>query len=326
MKKWLSIFLFTFLAVGLLLGVNEYLLKKARHINTIVSDSDLWAIERERLDELNERDIVLIGASRMQVDIDLQVMQRMFPEKKIIQLALSGRGSSLPVLEDILMHSKFKGTIIIDESQASLADSVSQQDEVVQYFHRGYSLDKKLNKLISMKLQEQFLFLNPNSNSERLWGNLLGKKQLPPPMFTMTYSTREQTSFFDLTDTRWIYKLRINGVKKRVRKVPQSSTVWLTKVSQWKPLVDKFAGRGGKVLFLHMPFSQERWELENNWMPKQKYWDKAMELFGVASIHFADYPQLQEFKVPDTSHLDAENKELFTKELSVIIRNLSAGI
>ncbi len=322
MQKWPLIFSATLISLIALLSVNEVLLTKANHLKTIVSDADLWAIEREKVKDLFDKDILLLGASRMQVDIDLEVMKDQFPESKIIQLALSGRGCSLPVFRDIVKNTSFDGVIIIDETQGSLVNTNSDQQLIVEHYYSKYSLDRKINKRLSMSLQKWFLFLNPNSNSERLWGNLIGKQQLPPPMFTMTYPSREQTSFFNITDTQWIYDFRINSVRDHVKKNPYDKAVWLSKINDWKPWIKQFKDRGGKLIFVHMPFSEERWLLENAWMPKQKYWDQAMNDLSVKSIHFADFKQLQEYEIPDTSHLSHDSKKPFTIEISNLIQNL----
>lgn len=322
MKKWAKIFITTLIGLMLILGLNEILLTKANHLRSIVSDADLWAIEREKVNDLSNKDILLLGASRMQVDLDLDVMHEYFPEKKIIQLALSGLGCSFPVFKDLVENTGFDGIVLIDETQMSLAKTNSDQQKVIDHYYHKYSWDRKANKLLSMNLQQSFLFLNPNSNSERLWGNLLGKQELPPPMFTITYPSREQTSYFDLTDTRWIYQMRIEGISAQVKIPPPGISKWVNQVQTWKPWLRRFEERGGRVIFVHLPNSEERWQMENTWMSKDQYWDHAMEDLTVESIHFADYDQLRDFELPDTSHLNAESKTGFTKAFSLILKRL----
>lgn len=302
-----------------MLLLNEILLTRAKHLKTIVSDTDLWAMEREKVSELTDQDIVLLGASRMQVDIDLGILKKRFPGRKILQLALSGRGSSFPVFQDLVSSTGFNGVIVVDESQGSLIEGESLQQGVVDYFHRDFSFNKKANKQISMWFQQRFLFVNPNSNSERLWGNLVAKRSLPVPMLTMTYPSREQTSYFNLTDIRWIQQLRMAGVDSAVSKRPLSPEKWLSRTQHWGPSILDFKARGGRVIFIYMPLSETRWKKEDQWMPKEDYWDKAMNQFQTSSIHFADQPTLQRFRVPDTSHLDADEKGVFTEHLADIL-------
>lgn len=321
MMKWFKIFA---LSAGLLSGLlvtNELLLIKAGHLKTIVSDNILWSMHRERLEDLTNKDIVLLGASRMQVNIDLKILQNHFPESRIIQLAFSGMGTSRAVFEDIVYNTDFDGLIIISETQNTLAMNPYRQKRVINYYNNTYSLDQKLNKEISMYVQENFLFPNPNSNSERLWGTLLGKRKLPDPFFTITFQTREQTSFFELVDFEWLHDMKMNGVKKKVRKqVPIPSDQWLNQAIAWKETVDLFEQKGGDVIFVHMPFSEERWQLEEAWMPKAKYWDIAMKNINTKSIHFAEHKNLRQFKIPDTSHIDSSDKSSFTQELVDLVK------
>lgn len=320
MNKWLKILGLGIVFLIVLLSVNEVILSKAGHLKSINNDADLWSIEREKIADLNEEAIVLIGASRMQVNIDLELLKKMFPNREILQLALSGRGCSFPVFKDLVTNTDFKGIIIISENQRSLNDLYSKQSEVVSYYN-SFTLDNKLNKKISMWFENRFLFLNTNSNSERLYGNLFGKMELPAPVFTKTYDSREQTSFFDITDTKSIYIIRINGVKKKVLKTPEKFSSWKKNLNLWKGLVDSFKRKGGKTIFVHMPFSKDRWELENKWKPKNIYWDEAMHYLGVSNIHFADYAKLQNYELPDTSHLNASSKKDFTYNMSIIFKD-----
>lgn len=318
---WIKVIVSVSVSLAVLLGINEYLLSKARHLKTIVSDEDLWCMERGKVKNLSDQDIILLGASRMQVNIDLSVMKKHFPGRQILQLSLSGRGSAWPVFKDLVENTNFSGTILMSENQATLPEGQSPQEGFVDYYYKSWSLDKKLNKKISMWFQQRFLFLNPNSNSERLWGNVLGKRKLPPPMFTMTYPSREQTSFFDITDTEWIYEIRMKGVRSSVNNIPPEPEDWLDQVTQKKELLDRFKAKGGRPVLISMPLSQERWEMQNSWMPKSLYWDRAMELLEVKAFHFADYATLNGHELPDTSHLNVNSKKEFTTAFSGILKN-----
>lgn len=318
MKKWLPVFCLTLGLLILGLAINEYLLLKAKHLKSIVNDEDLWALEREKIDDLTSKDIVLLGASRMQGNIDIPTLKEELGGK-VIQLAFAGKGSSLPMFKDIVQTTGFHGLIIVDEVQMTLSDTITQGNGIIKHYHDAFSFDRKLNKLISVYLQERLLFLNPNSNSALLWGTLLSSKRLPPPTFTLNLKSRQQDNYFNLTDINYLYKYRMDEVSKRVQNAPMDSSQWLNKIQSWKPWINRFRQKGGRIVFVHMPFPLERWSLENSWMPRNKYWDKAMSILKVPSLHFADYPQLQGFVIPDTSHLDEKSKRSFTHNLSNLI-------
>lgn len=319
MNKWFKIISLSLFLLIMLLSINELLLIKAGHLKSITSDDDLWSIEREKVSKLNKEDIILIGASRMQVDVDLECLKKSFPNREILQLALSGRGSSYPVYKDLITDSGFTGIIIISETPDRLVNLESKQKDAVANF-KTFSLDNKVNKKISMWFEKTFLFSNPNSNSERLWGNLLVEGNLPEPMFTVTYDTREQTSFFNIVESNWIYKNNMQSVNKRVGKTPLPFNDLKTSLNPWRNLISTFEKKGGKTIFIRMPISNERWELENKWMPKSEYWYKMMNYFNVDSIHFSDYSELSNFDLPDSSHLNAMSKREFTQNFVHILK------
>ena len=71
---------------------------------------------------------------------------------------------------------------------------------------------------------------------------------------------------------------------------------------------------------VRMPSTGGVWKIEDNFMPKTKYWDRIEPLTRIKTIHFLDYPQLSKYSCPDLSHLDEIDAPEFTRSLSVIIK------
>lgn len=315
-KIWITaIILFT----GLL-GVNEYLLHQSRHLKSLVNDEELWSIHRRKVESLDKEDIVLLGASRMQTNVNLKLFKEKFPGRTIIQLAVSGGHTSLPVFKDIIDNTDFKGTLIISETESSMAAGNSSQDDFVNFYHNQFSIDRQWNKQIENWILQNVLFLNPNSSSERLWGNILVDRELPEPVVTKTLPDRQLINYFELMDTTAIWNRRMNGIKNQ--KSFSAPGEWLEKtISLWKPKVEVFKKRGGELIFIRMPVDVERWTYESKLTPTEKYWDRMVQEMGIKAIHFTDYPKLCQFRLPDTSHLDSDDRDEFTESLVEIINN-----
>lgn len=322
--NWLKIWLLTpaLLLVGI--SINELLLRQARHEPSITSNADLFCNVYSQIKKLGANDLILLGASRMQTGIDLNVVQKQFPERKSILLAQSGKGTSYPVFEDIVKNSDFKGIVIIDETEQTLISQNYDQKGFVDHCHSNFSLNRQLNHRISAWLESQFVFLNPESSSLRLWGNLVTKAKLPEPFYTKTLSDREQLTDYDRADLKLLKQVhdgRLKGIKKRDKQSSLSYEEWLKQTEHWQALVVQFRARGGRVIFVRMPISQERWRLERQITPPEKYWNRFVNKLNVESIHFADYPDLSNFKLPDTSHLDMRDKPVFTRSLSTHLKD-----
>lgn len=316
--QWLKIWLLTPVLLLSGLSVNETILYAAKHKPSLVSDADLFCNAYSQVEELGQNDVLLLGASRMQTGFDLDVFHQQFPDRKVLLLAQSGRGTSYPVFKDIVENTNFSGIIIIDENEQTLISKVNDQQPFIDHCHASFSLNRKINRDINTWLQSHFIFLNPQSSSLRLWGNLIAKRQLPEPFYTTTVSDRQQLTDYARADARALYTLyqnRLNGIKQSVKQPFPNPEQWLKQTDHWHILVKQFQTRGGRVIFIRMPVSQERWEIERQVTPVDRYWQRFTTKLQVASLHFASYPELTSFELPDTSHLHVDDRPIFTRLL-----------
>ena len=323
--KWLKIWLLTPVLVLMGLSLNEIILRKGSHQPSIVSDADLFCNMYSQVKNLGKNDVILLGASRMQADFDLNVFQQSFPNSKAILLAQSGKGTSYPVFKDIVENTNFQGSIIIDETEQTLAEQKNyDQKDFIHHCDTNFSFNRQLNHRISAWLQNELVFLNPQSSSLRLWGNLLTKRKLPVPFYTKTLFSREQLIDYKLADQKSLKTLhdsRLNGIKSLTKQPFLSPDKWLQETNHWVNLVDKFQTKGGRIIFVRLPISEERWKLEREITPPDQYWKVFVNKLKVASIYFSDYLDLSSFDLPDTSHLDMRDKAVFTRFLLTHIQD-----
>jgi hypothetical protein len=86
--------------------------------------------------------------------------------------------------------------------------------------------------------------------------------------------------------------------------------------------IDRIRGRGGRVVFLRFPSSDGVRDIENKFAPRVAFWDRLIESSGTLGIHFEDYPELQDFRCPEWSHLTSEDASEFTRRLMPILENV----
>ena len=97
--NWLRIDLVALLLLVMFIGIVELRLG-VRGFRPMRTDSEWsWVAQRARASALGERALVLVGASRMLLDIDLQVLRRETGLEPV-QLAIDD-SSFVPVLEDL---------------------------------------------------------------------------------------------------------------------------------------------------------------------------------------------------------------------------------
>lgn len=101
----------TVLLVILLLVLADLVFPRDRlYDSSVTDDVALWINERSRLYGAGRRSVVLIGASRIQVGVDLDTFA-LKTGIRPVQLAINGN-SPLPVLENLAQDVDFSGTVI----------------------------------------------------------------------------------------------------------------------------------------------------------------------------------------------------------------------
>ena len=229
-----------------------------------------------------------------------------------------------------MKKSDFKGIVIIEETEDTLMSRKYKgqkytQKEFVDYCNRQFTLNQQVNHRISALLESQFVFVkNEGSPLRRLWVNLLSQRQLPEQFYFKTILSREQLIDYDRADILSLEEFRdrvMEEVKEKAQQSVMSPEEWLGKTEHWWSTVNQFRARGGRVIFVRMPVSQERWKFESQIAPTENYWNRFVDKLNVKSIHFADYPDLSNFNLPDTSHMDMGDKPVFTRLLLTHLEN-----
>jgi hypothetical protein len=85
--------------------------------------------------------------------------------------------------------------------------------------------------------------------------------------------------------------------------------------------VERIRFRGGRVVFIAMPWSGMVREIEARRYPRALFWDRFLQEFGAAGAHATYEPALQEFACPDGSHLDVRDRARFTLERVKVMRD-----
>lgn len=293
--------------------MHEWTARRAGAMPNLVDDESLWSIQRMKVDAMGPDDIVLLGASRMGTDLDKTTLAAGFPGRKIVNLAISGKQTSLPVFADMVRKSPFAGIVLIDETEYTLPRGDDQQSFVDSY-RRDFTFDRRINRTIETWLQERLVCVGFGQSSTKLLLSLLVRRRVPARAYALLDADRFIRSHFD-----WIRPDLLADIRRK-KMIPPSSTAGpeesrSTAIARWKPLVDAFRERGGRVVFIRLPVGAQRWQLENVDGRAASSWNDVMNGLDVPSIHCDLDEELGRVECPDASHLDAKDISAFTTAL-----------
>jgi hypothetical protein len=316
----------------------------ARGFKATVMDSPaLWSHERLRASEAGKKAIILVGASRAQLDTDLDVLARA-TGKLPVQLAIDG-SSYLPVLADLAEDARVTGTILVD-AQGGVPDP-SYQDGATMYvsFWRsrqraGGHVDFTSTESVLTDLRQATM--RSYADATGPFASLLTRVLRPSatPQYLATLPSRSREADYTKVSMPGFYYTRVirnAGIKnvprlpdfqsldkvlaERIRGLPQAPTRDLVEnANLLGAIVRRIESRGGKVIFVMFPRSGLVRATDDVVFPRAVFWDRIIPLAGGKGLNFEDEPTLRTFICPDGSHLDVRDKRRFTEALVTALK------
>ncbi len=330
----------SFVAIGLL-GIFEWRLREAGFVPNVRDSMELWAAQRQRASRLGKRALILVGASRLQLAIDIDAL-RDATGLEPVQLAIDG-SSNLPVLEDLANDSSVTGTILVS-TNARLMLPISKPDranEWIEFYNESFRglyspmLEARLKSLVM-----EYSALYSSAIPLNLVLSMVSGQRRTNPLYLITKENRERIADYQLVKMPEFYIARVlrhlgawdNRLEIRtmgefnqtafsaVESLPtQDNSDYLSQLADVYTLVRQIEERGGKVGFLRMPTDKWVWEIDEKKYPRTEFWDLFASNCPALTFHFKDYAGLNEFNLPDGSHIDKRDKRRFTTNLAQIL-------
>lgn len=340
---WLGV-LVTFLAMILYF---EWHLRSLGWSPSVVDSADLWVEQRKRASKLGNKALILVGASRMQLDMDM-VTLREKTSLEPIQLAIDGT-SYIPVLEDLAEDPRVTGTIFVSVNAYNMRKGKPKDTSVqwVNYYKQTQGHNIEPYRVVNNKIATLF----NNSLVTRLEGakpyTIISQLAFQKPSdgnYLTTNPDRSRDADYKKVDMPSFYASRLQRhfgeslVNQRVT-FDQFFSIYKEVISKTKvvnnkisftdnlkyliSLVNKIEARGGKVVLIRFPTGKLVWEIDNKRYPKDLFWHEIQEQHE-KSINFSDYSALNKLVTPDGSHLDYRDKKEFTKSLVNIYKKIKS--
>lgn len=297
------------------------------------SDSqDLWAIQRERVGQGDGKQTVFIGASRTRFDIDLKTWERETGESPV-QLAMNG-AAGYPFLADLAEDTSFKGTVIcgVTEGLFFLPEftGLAQRAVGLVRYAKRRSPSERFSFMLLEPLENRLAMLNGWDlslssliNSRPRFKDREGAVVVPPepPLFSTLSRDRQARLWESVTED--------SPMGKKIQQIwlplfgfgpppggPPLEAVMASVVRSVKAI----EARGGKVIFVRLPSTNELRKLEEARTPRSGLWERLLRETGAPGVHFEDYPELAKYPCPEWSHLSAEDTPKFTADLVAVMR------
>jgi hypothetical protein len=310
----------------------EIYLRKNGHVVSYDNNAALWADKRNMVYEPSKNAMVFIGSSRIKYDLDISTWQNT-TGVHAIQLGMQG-SSPRSVLDNLADDQNFKGRLIIDVTDFIFFSNApffnKEPIKFLKHF-KNQTLSERASFYLNKPLESNLVFLdnkNVSLNAE------LDALQIPsrPGVFMMpTFPIDFDFGTFDRQS------FMANSFVENVERQNQVKAIWqflgkgaslappmpdneLTEIFESvKNATNKIKSRCGEVIFIRTPSSGGLLKNENKGYPKEKYWDRLLQVTNCQGIHFMDYPEMNHFICPEFSHLTPKDATTYTKSLMRIL-------
>lgn len=310
---------------------------------TVLDSEALWLKERQRASQLGKDALILVGGSRIQLGVDLNVL-RTQTGLKPVQLAIDG-STFLPVFEGLAADTSIQGTVIVDFSDHLLIDS--NQTQRSHEWQSHYNQMDRSWRLPDFDSIEGWLagywrthlrsYADGAQPATSLFSRLLPAK--PTRQYLVTRADRSRQADYSKMDMPEFYYRRVirhlgqevlirpgmtfeeleKDLRARIEALRPDTRARDVYESASRKLAAQAAaiqGRGGRVYFVMLPKSGLVRMIDDRHYPRQLFWDRFASIANAPSLHFEDVAALRELFCPDGSHLDYRQSAHFTTELT----------
>jgi hypothetical protein len=299
---------------------------------SIVDTPERWIEQRMRASKLGDKALIVIGASRIQLGLDMNTLRQ---ETGLEPVQLSVLGSSpVTVLAGLAADPTITGTILVD-----YYDGFAMADTALRY-QQAYERKLAINPLLTIGDNAEVRLTELARDNLRSYAGgatpfsslrlaLSGKTRqlylttLPDRSRQADYSRVTMPAFYHRNVMRSLgISLDANTpdmenvLRQKVREITSVDNRQFLKESQGvQRMVAAIRKRGGKVIFVKMPTGGMVEEIESRQFPRNEFWVPFLQLTGAPGIWTPDWPEGFKFKTPDGSHLDFRDQIRFTQTL-----------
>lgn len=299
-----------------------------RHLGLRAGDLDdengYWTVERRKVDAVPQDSVVIIGDSRILFDTDLATWQKL-TGRRPIQLGAIGSSARL-ILHDLAIDKHFAGLLVIGTAEFSYFGDDGNAGPLLDYM-KTESPSQRIGHQIYKTLSRYLAFLD----SHYTLFTLIEQHKWPERKdaygaYRGVWKISE--AYDDRQSYAWERLERDSYLREHARAVwmelwpgpPLEDDEVSRMIASTKADIDQIRARGGEVIWIRPPSSGRILEIERTRYPRQKVWDRLVRETASFGVYFDDYPAMQNFSLPDWSHLNKTSAIAFTDAYVRVLR------
>ncbi len=178
----------------------------------------LWSYWRNQVyTHQGRKKIVIIGASRAQIDLVPKILKMEFPKYEVIQLAMAGE-YCYAALEDLANDVHFDGIVICSFTPNLLEPSeLDDQKESVEFYKQNkMSLNDKVNLICSGKLQDNLCIMSTINTPKFIVQDVLIRRDYYLPFMKYKFNRYRPSYFLTKLDAQLVCSPKTDPVLVRV--------------------------------------------------------------------------------------------------------------
>lgn len=317
--------------------IMEWRLARLGYRPTMLNSEARWSSERQHASELGKRALILIGQSRILLDVDLDTIRQQTGLEPV-QLAVDGN-APFDIVLGLAADPTITGTVLIDYYDYTVGITGEASARYQKYFeaHGREAAWQEPNVWTENKLDEfthrHLLSYADGSNPyDSLTKRILPAKpaqhlldthadrsvladftQVPMPDYYYRTIAGNLGMKFDTLppDIEATLKAKTAGLFS-VSNIPGVNELFSGKVKDMKAAVAAIESHGARVIFAGMPTSGFVRQIESTQFPTHQFWDQFVSVVGSPSFRANDDSDFADFNCPDGSHLDYRDRPRFT--------------
>lgn len=324
-RTWLPVILLVVLCVA---GW-EFFWRAQNFAPSLSDDAMLWSRARQQATDLGRDAVVLVGSSRMQMDIHRETFAEATGWPPAVQLALV-RGPSLPVLRHLADDQNFRGTVICEISLplffGQTEGFVREVEQYIAVYEQRGPADR-FEQQLAIWIQQNFV-TRLSRLSPIVIRNAIIFRQMPTPRYEGVIA-EDRFRYADYTKVANIAALhrRISNELAKSDPVRVTAEIFRDRMAEVEQMLAAIRGRGGNVIFVRLPSHAMVLSREQKWFPRSDWWDVFSAQTSAATIHYRDDPVLAQIIPPDGDHLGKIQAIKFSRRLwrLLVERGLAPG-
>jgi hypothetical protein len=317
-RTWLLAVCLAVLGLGLGEG-----LWRARGFRPILrDDADFWCWARSTVKGHDPDQVVLIGASRILMDIDTETWAECFRGRKPVQLGVTG-SDCVPVLYHLSKDRTFCGILVCDVAPGGFFQGIYPRSGIQAEYVKKYATRSALaseEQYLRLLVQQASVLRQPEIDFREFLPLLVWHGRLPRPQLRYNTILPDRSVRGDYTGID-VAPIIERGVRQSQTAGPVAPEQLRKDLSSVEEMVTRIQERGGEVVFVTFPNSGKRRAAEEGLFPRQRCWDILAAHTKAITIHYRDYPDLARYECPDGAHLDYHSAVPFTKALALLIKD-----